>query len=214
VPTDFFLTDTASPIDLGASTDEKKALLVRGSGLVVSTTNTLTGPIAEGGLPCLVSIGGNQLVWFTEPLNTVTISGLMTFNIWAAESNMSANAGIEVVAWRCDNSGALISTIIDSEKGTELPITTRATQNWTGTPTSTTLADGDRVKIKVAINDGGGTMASGFNVTMGYSAASSGVDGNTFVKFNETVTEQGAVEAISPRVVNAPSLASTQASRW
>jgi len=212
--TAFFLTNTASTIDLGASHDEKKALLVRGAGLTVSTTNSAAGPIGTMGNPCTVSAGGNFLTWFTEKLNAVTIAGTITFRVWMAESNMSANVGAEMAVWRSNDAGAQLSLILAAEDGVEVPVTTRAVLSWTGTPTSTVINAGERLFIRVGGNDIG-TQASGFNFTLGYAGVTASADGDSAITFTETITEQPPPGGASPKPVVAPSLAAIQrASRW
>jgi len=100
---------------------------------------------------------------------------------------MLANAGVQVVIERLDNIGAIISTVINSEKGTELT-TSSAVQNWTGAPTSTTFNKGDRIRIRIAANDAGGTMASGHTVSFVNNGPTGGASGDSFVTFNETFT--------------------------
>lgn len=125
-------------------------------------------------------------VWVSPPLSSaVTISGTITFNLWMTENNMSANVGAQCVVRRMDSTGTVASTVVvNSEKGTELPLTS-AVQNWTATPTSTAFAKGDRIAIEVLGNDGGGTMATGFqfNLASGGSAANLA---ESYVQFNET----------------------------
>lgn len=124
--------------------------------------------------------------WVSPPIDQdVTISGTITFNLWMSESSMSANVGPQVVIERIDSTGAVVSTVVNSEKGTELP-TTIAAQNWTAAPTSTNFKKGDRIRIRVAGNDGGGTMASGFTFTLDYGHSVGGADGDSYVQFTET----------------------------
>jgi hypothetical protein len=142
------------------------------------------------------------LIWFSNPLDAVTISGTITVNLWMSESNMSANAGAEIAIGRADGAGVWIANVLGcfparttaagttSEFGTELPVTTRAAQNWTATPASTTLSAGDLLVFAVRANDAGGTMASGFTYNCGYSGGTAAADGDTWIQFTETITEQ------------------------
>ena len=198
-------TDQTPPGNLSADCDSLFILGTRGSASRSSSTSTVNGPTS--GIQCKQGSGGSgaALSWWSVPLSAVTISGTITFNIWGNENNMSANAGLQVVIDRVDGSGSFISTIINSEKGTELPTTTAA-QNWTGAPTSTTLSDGDRLRVRVYINDGGGTMATGFLGVIAIGATSAGINGDSFVTFTETITEFVAAAERVPRFSPYPQL--------
>lgn len=190
--TKFFLRGTVtSDIDPTAA-DDLLASLTQVADAQAKQTSTVAGPTS--GVQLHDNLGsGNDVEWYTNPLSAVTISGTITFNVWGSESGMNANVGPQVIVERCDGSGSVISTVIDSEKGTELP-TVEAAQNWTGTPTSTTLSDGDRLRIRLMGNDGGGTMASGFTFLMRPGGGTPGSTGDTWVQFNETITEFVAVD--------------------
>jgi hypothetical protein len=154
-------------------------------------TSTVTGPTSG------VSITNVAPHSWWYRVNAVTISGAITKNVWMSESNMSANVGAQVIIDRCDGSGTFISTVENSEKGTELPATTRAAQNWaTGTVTSTTFADGDYIRVRVYGNDGGGTMATGYTFDLSTGGTTAAADGDSYVTFTETITEYVAVARV------------------
>jgi hypothetical protein len=121
----------------------------------------------------------------------VTISGTITPNFWMSESNMSANVGAQVIIDRCNSTGTFISTVLNSEKGTELPVTTRDAQNWAPTPTSTDFNDGDYIRVRIYGNDVGAGMASGHTFTLGFGGGSGSAD-DSYVTFTETITEYSA----------------------
>lgn len=164
------------PVHYGVST-------ARGGGAVsVNVFNTVTGPTS--------GVDGNstQMVWALDPLAAdVTISGTITFNIWGFESSMNANAGFQVTIYRRQPDGTT-TTIVDSERGTEMNTTTSAVNNWTASPTSTACTIGDIILIRVRINDAGGTMASGFTATLRAGGNTAAADGDTYVTFNENLT--------------------------
>src|SRR4051812_15114008 len=102
-----------------------------GASFQSASGSTVTGPTSG------VSIALNT--WWYQ-VNAVTISGTITKNFWMAENNMSANVGAQVVIDRCDSAGTFISTVHNSEKGTELIVATPTAENWaTGTVTSTSF---------------------------------------------------------------------------
>lgn len=133
---------------------------------------------------------GSPLEFISGPLAAaVTISGTVTFNLWTDESNMNANAGPQVVIDRLDNTGSIISTVINSESGVESG-TAFAVTNWTGSPTSTSFAKGDRIRIRYAANDAGGTIGAGFSWRVNQNGPTPAADGDTWVEFTETFTLQ------------------------
>jgi len=188
---DMSVADMDPPGNMSSDLDGLLSLTRYGGLSGAWFANTAAGPTA--GIQ-MQDGGTTNVSWWTKPLNSVTISGTVTLNLWMAESSMSANVGAQVIIDRVGGSGTFISTILNSEKGTELPVTTRAAQNWTGSPTSTTLSTGDRIRLRVLGNDIG-TMASGHTFTLSGGAASGGVDGDSWIRFTETVTESVAGKA-------------------
>jgi hypothetical protein len=156
----------------------------RGAGLVTHTANTVAGPtngveIDDG--------SSNDIEWISEPLDAdVTISGTITVNLWASENNMSANVAINCIIERLDSQGAIISTIAQTTRTTELAVTTNAVNNFTVTPTSTNMLKGDRLRIRVYGDDSTANMASGFTFSFGYNGNTASANGDSFVTFNET----------------------------
>lgn len=194
--TTIYLTNTALGTDMpGGQEDLLADVEVRGAGLTVATkdTSTFRGTMTRD------TTGDVALAWWTQPLEAVTISGTVTFNVWMAENNMSANVDAEVEIFRTNGAGELVSyeNIVTSAKGTEVPVTTRAAQNWTAAPTSRTLSAGDRILISVYAGD---TLAqaSGFTCTLGFGATSAGVDGDSWIQFTETIVEQGGGGPAAP----------------
>lgn len=201
--TQFFLAnpdtfDHDPPGNLSTDADQLLQLDRTGfGGEIRRGAATVAGPTAG------VQIGSTKVSYWTNPLAAVTISGTMTMNLWMDENNMSANVGAQVIVERCDGTGAFISTILNSEKGIELPVTTPTAQNWTATPTSTTLADGDRIRLRVYGNDVG-TMASGFTFELSAGAPTAAALGDSWIQFTETITEStGAPPAVIPSLAMA-----------
>lgn len=128
--------------------------------------------------------------YFTSPpiKTAVTISGTMTFNVWAKEANNAANATVRVIVKRLDAFGVIQETIVDSSFGTELT-TTMSAKNWTASPTSTNMLEGDRIIFFILFDDATSlTMASGHTLTVDLaSIGGAGSDGDTWIQFNETV---------------------------
>ncbi len=158
-------------------------LAARGSGVSVFTASTVTGP--TNGIE--VASGGDPGSFLTPPLAAdVTISGAVTGNIWASESNMSANVAINFVVDKVASVDGAITQIVKSANTAEVAVTTRAANNFTATPgAGVACKRGDRLRVRV-FGDDAGTMATGFTFNMGFSGATAGADGDTYVSFTET----------------------------
>lgn len=197
--TRFYLRKAAADADLTASTDQALAL-TPGTTLSTDDRATVAGPT---GMIVINDASSVQINWFSKPLNAVTISGTVTINFWMAESNMSANVTAAVQIIRASNTGTFISDIVaPTGNGPELPVTTRAAQNFTRTPTSTTLSAGDRIWVSCGGDDATAVnMGSGFSFNVGYDDDVGGADGDSWVEFTETITEQAAGPTPPPSTV-------------
>lgn len=179
--TKLYATNNASDVNPGAEDERASSLTQPTTGTSTATVTTVLG--ATAGIQ--LQRAGTAVCWMSPPLAAVVISGTVTFNICGLESNMSANSGFQVLVERCDTKGVVISTICNSEFGTELG-TSASANSWTVAPTSRTLVDGDRIKFTILANDAGGTMAASFTVTANYNGNTAGTN-DTWVQFNETV---------------------------
>ena len=154
----------------------------RGSGVVSNDVATVAGPTSGVEIDDATA----PLEWISNPVDQdVTIAGAITFNLRAAESNMSANAAINARIERLDSTGAVVSTVVTTDRTTELG-TSEAAENFTKTPTSTNMLKGDRLRVTVFADDSSTTMATGFTVTFWYAGTSGGASGDSFVSFSET----------------------------
>lgn len=146
-----------------------------------SSVTTVTGP-TNG-----VEVGNPALEWVTGPISTaVTVSGTVTFNIYAYESSMNANATVAVIMERLDSTFAVVSTIVDSSFGTELT-TSAALKSWTASPTSTTLNPGDSIRVRVYFDDAtASTMGSGFTCAVQYESDAASL-ADSHVQLTETL---------------------------
>lgn len=207
MPTQFFLFDAEAldqtpPGNLSTDVDLRLGLATRDAAADLSVpTDTVAGPTAG------IQVGSSAAQprsWYSPTLTGVTITGTVTLNVWMREFAMADNVGAQVMVDRCSSTGAFISTIVNSEKGTELT-TTMAAQNWTATPTSTTLATGDRIRVRVYGNDVG-TMGAGGVFYLQAGAATAGATGDSYVTFTETITEGAAPAGRVPYVSPYPQL--------
>lgn len=191
--TQLYLRDSVPSINPG-SDEERDLTFTRGSSVVSYAKDTGTGGTVTPPTPVTqftkVSGGTNQ-IWYTPPLNGVTISGTVTFNLWAAEQTVAVNSTITAELLRADNSGAILLPPIASVVSGRPELTTSPAQNnWTVTPASTTLSLGDRLAVRVYIDDAGGSMASSKTVTMDIGGATAGADGDAYVQTTEAVSLQ------------------------
>lgn len=168
--TRFFLRGYGSPTLTSPSGSSYNALFDRtGSSSQNATTTTTAGGTA---IDCTVTGGGNKLYWFTEPITTaVTVSGTMTVQLRGGESAATVNACFAVIVERTDNSGAVISTILNAtvpDPAAELATSAATNYSGTYTPTTTSLNVGDRIKVTWQVRNFG-TMDAG-TVTINYNA--------------------------------------------
>jgi hypothetical protein len=158
----------------------------QGTGVNSAVTNTVAGPTNGVELN-----PGFAMMFISDPVDQdVLIDGTITANIWASESNMSANVAINVVIDVIRADDQAIEQIVKSTRTTEVAITTPAVNNFT---TGMTSADytavqvlkGDRIRIRI-FGDDAGTMASGFTFNANHDGATPGADGDAWVEFTET----------------------------
>lgn len=154
----------------------------RASGVAQSaTTATVAGP--TNGVECSQSAA---VEWHSEPLDQdVTIAGTITFNLWASESGMNANVAINCLIERLGPDMTVISTIVQTARVTEVSLTTSAVNNFTATPTSTSMKKGDRFRVRV-FGDDAGTMGTGFTFDFVFAGSTAAANGDSFVTFTET----------------------------
>jgi len=199
--TRLYLLSAASSEDLGS--DERQLSATRGGSLATQSTATVAGPTSG----VFLASGTGTLSWCMR-VNAFTLAGTVTLNFWMSESNMSANVDMAVRVHRY--TGASPATFASTPvTGTgvsaELPVTTRAAQNDTRTPTSTAFNDGDLLVVQV-VGDDAGTMATGFTFDLGFNGATAAADGDSWVEFTETVTEYVVAAERVPRFTPYPQL--------
>lgn len=161
-----------------------RAVTSRGTTLDSLQSNTVAGP--TGGVP--VKGLSDPLRWQSLPLAAdITISGTMTFNLWASEGTMSANVAINCQVWRLACATNTLSQIVKTARVTEVAIGTSAVNNFTATPTSTAMKKGDRL-IFVVFADDAGTMGGSDTWTFYWSSPTAAVSGDSYVSLTETLS--------------------------
>jgi len=157
------------------------------SGAATSTTNTVAGPTS--GVEATISAGAESLEFITDPIaSTVTIALPVTFNFWMSRSAAGNNMGPQGVLERVDSQGVIQSTIINSEMVTENLAPLTAMNFQTSNPTSTVMNPGDRLRLRVAYNDAGGTANAGGTETFQFGTATPDGTSDSWVLLQETIT--------------------------
>lgn len=178
----------ANIFNTGNTTQYEIMSTTRGAAVSSAVVNT----VASGtDVIWTETAGGRVLAWISEPVsNTQSITATtVTFNIWALENNMNANAGgrARLFRWSANNgTETLIAGPVND--GVEFG-TTIAAFNWTTTATATTLLKGDRIVVRYYIT-GVGTMATGFTCTLNFNGATAGADGDSYVILTDNLVFQ------------------------
>ena len=179
--TPLYLTDTAGAISPGPATG-KAASLSRGAGVQASVLTFVSGPTSGQ------QFGDTLIEWFFQ-VDAVTISGTVTMNVWGGESSSAVNGGLQAQVDEVNSAGTLVHAILNSEYGTELA-GGDGVNNWTAAPTSTTVTGGNYLRLRILVNDAGGTLSQtgARTVTLRYAGTGAGASGDTYIQFSEAVT--------------------------
>lgn len=166
----------------------------RGAAATTHVKDTFLGNNAEGPYNSTslftVNVAQDQTcIWVSNPLAAdATIAGTVTFNIWANESATQANACITAELVRLNAAGTVQSIIATGVRRAELT-TGSVAQNWTRTPTSTTVYAGERIGMRIYIDDGTGvTMAATRTVTITINGPTAAANGDSYVTLTENLT--------------------------
>lgn len=183
--TTLYLRNAASDL---AGAGRKLLSTTRGAASAGKVTST----VASGNdIQVTDTAGGQVLEWFTGQLNPVVILGNVTFNIRGLESATAANAAAGVRVDRCAPNGAVISAVVPLTSVPTLSneyTTSDTAKNANFTPTATTLAGGDRLKVTLYVRAAtAATMGGGRTVTNTVDGPTANAAGDTFVTFVETL---------------------------
>lgn len=153
------------------------------AGAATSTAVVNTSANAED--PWTDTPGGAQMIWVSGrvPVGGFTLSGPITFNIWAHESNAAANEGARAIVHRrttggIENNGQLF------DDGVEFALTTTE-MGWTGAPTAITFLEDERLVFRLFITPVG-TSAPLHTCTLTYDGPDAAV-GDSFIQISEQV---------------------------
>lgn len=204
--TPLYLRNAASDL---AGAGRKLLSPTRGAASTTLVTNTVAG---GNDLQVTQTAGGQVLEWLSGPLNPVTISGAISVAIRGLESATAANAAAGILIQRASPSGAVLSTIvpITSIPAASNEYTTADTaKTATVTPTSTTLAGGDRLRIVLYVRAAAGvTMGGARTVTNSIDGPTAGAAGDTSASFAETLVAYSGAIATPATLVGTVSIPS------
>lgn len=204
--TTFFPVDSPGNGPNGATWTQvpvKKMLnLRRGSAAITNTQNTiatLSANSAAGSAvhpwgsttSTLILAGGSDwptgtLVFYSNPLQPITISGAITANSRGSESNAMANYTLGASIWKVTPNGAF-TNFARADSVTEVG-TTEGSLALTATVASQAFARGDRIAI-IMNWIGVGTSASGFTASGFYNGPTASASGDISFTFTETIVE-------------------------
>lgn len=155
--------------------------LGRGAGSVQIDTATATSGTTTSGT---ANIAGPFFA--TPPLVGFTFAGSVTVSCRGSESNGQANAALRYRLYKWSPVSGLSAAILTLTQTAELT-TTDAAVSLTGTPTSTTFANGDCLVLEVALTNAGGAMGSGRTVGLTVNGATANAAGDSFFTITENV---------------------------
>lgn len=206
--TKVLLHSTNSPIRPPSPWLFVQANTTQGTTKSGQTMSSIAGPLTGHYFPIATSGyifrgSTSPLLWFSPPLSAgVTISSAISSNIWGLESNVACNCGMrfEVLRWSVATGGIVSSLGITADNGlTEWGTTASVHTELSLTPTSTAFVTGDRIVIIIYNDDGNAvTEATGRTFTIDINGAT-GVDGDTYLSFTETITFSADSNNAPPR---------------
>lgn len=169
----------------------KEMTLSLGAGTANLVTNT-----SAGGTDIQVTNtgGGTAQAWISEALvSGFTLAGTVTCNVYGGQSANTANTALRCRLYKYSG-GAEGAALLTANMTTELTTSLTTVRTWTGTPTSTAFAAGDRLVLKLFLENCAtsgcptGTMAAGQTVTLHYDGLTDAVDGSSWVQTTETLS--------------------------
>jgi len=187
--TTLYPTTTASDVDPGgAGTDTKEAWLSRGGGVTTAVTACVAGWTAP--IQDTVTSGGNLIEWFTRPLGAFTLAGPVLVNVRQSNTSGSRREAprVELAITANDGSGPTVWGAT-SYPGPTFS-STEVTQTFYVAGADTAITNGQRLRIRVYIDDiSTAAMLSGGDNRLYYAGTSGGASGDTFLTFGQTLSE-------------------------
>lgn len=140
--------------------------------------------------PCDCNDGTNYFLWFTPPLSSgVTIASNIDYSLTGSESAIQLNSGGRFVLYRWSAAtGGIVSTIMTSATTSEFGTSASRNAITAAAPTSTAMAVGDRIVIRVETMNVGSFGGNSSRTWSIQTDAASGSTGDTFVNFGDTLS--------------------------
>ena len=184
----------------------------RGNGVGSEQVVTVLGPVSGLEVGAATPL---PAVWYSPPLaSSVTISGSITWNLWADQNSGIANATIGGILEVVNGATGAFTEIDRATYGPELVIDAGGGSdpcNFSETPGAGVLCNkGDRLRVRVYADDATAvTMAASFQVGFDYAADMVGSRGDSWVGLNETITFVSEPAGTQMFLTNAASAVST-----
>lgn len=161
-------SDLGTSFVIGGVTYRTKKLGLATAGVATAGSDAETTIATNAHYKFTDSGSGFPLAWVSDTLAGVTVSGSIVMHLYEFESVTQANAAASCDVGILKSDGSYVSLLTDTTVGTEMPLAT-ADQTWSATPTSQTLAKGDRlVVIPQYTNASATTLGSGRTVTLNW----------------------------------------------
>lgn len=161
------------------------------SNAAVNTATGFTNPIQWTD-----TAGGTTIEWYTNQLQATTLSGIVVGNIRALESNAAANATVRLEIAVTNSTGGNVQLFGSACPNTELTTSEAVYTVYVSGP-DTTITAGDRIRIRVYIDDFEAAMGNTYTATLYYNASSPNISGDTYVTFPIPLTQYYSPSAFS-----------------
>lgn len=204
-----YLTDTASAVS--TSDVDWEAWTSRGD----SAASVTDDPGAGWAAPQQLQSGGTNVSWFTKPLEAFTLGGLVKVNLRASESAAAGNSSIGVEIARVDSDGTNATVwgyanrdAANSGGATGAGELATSETAYTVYVSGDDLAitDGQRLRIRIFADDCADIPTASNTVSAFVDGPTGGASGDTFLIFEQTLTEFITGPAEEPQYRPAPLL--------
>lgn len=148
--------------------------------------NTATGFTSP--LQWTTTAGGSAIEWYTPMLYANTLSGVVKGNIRAAESNTAANGTVRLEVAVCNSDGTNV-TVYGSACATAEMATSEGVLSIEVAGPDVALADSQRIRFRLYLDDFEAALASSYTATVYYSGATAEASGDTYVVLSTSLTE-------------------------
>lgn len=183
--TTLYHSTTPTPYSFGWSIGIQHLTMSTSVQTGAGTVSTATSPSST---TAMAVTNTGESFWSALIDQAITVSGPISVNVWAMESNAMANATLtaQIGVSRADGQ---TSTTLGTGTSAELT-TTKSLISFTVVPTTTTLQEGDQIYVYISYS---GTQNSGYTLTTWW-GGSSASQADTRVTFTENLIFKNFVE--------------------